>query len=135
MDSRCNQESEQVKKRLTSNEDGNTPKLMYHYLLNVLCFQFRILSIPYFLDECSMWELDDYIYLIPYTDRNLWECSRLGAYIDAKSHFRGISKYSDICEFKWEKNDEPIEDVVRRDITNDEIARLKELSKRWEGKD
>lgn len=87
------------------------------------------------MDECTAWELDDYIDYIPYLDRNLWESSRLGAYIDAKSHFKGISKYSDICEFKWEKEqvDETISDEPTNiEITNEEIARLKQIAKQWE---
>lgn len=67
---------------------------------------------------------------LPYLDRNLWESSRLGAFIDAKSHFKGISKYSDICEFKWEKKQ--ADEFVNREITNEEIAHLKQLAKQWE---
>lgn len=103
---------------------------MYHYLMNVLCFQFRVLSIEYFLDKCTLWEIDDYIDYIPYLDRNLWESARLGAFIDAKSHFKGISQYNDICEFKWET--EQIEKVTDKEISNEDIARLKQIAKQWE---
>lgn len=85
------------------------------------------------MDECTFWELDDYLELLPYLDRNMWESARLGAFIDAKSHFRGIHKYDDICQFKWEREDEMVEEVEHdTEISNQEIERLKELAKQWE---
>lgn len=79
-----------------------------------------------------MWEINDYLDYLPYLDRNMWESSRLGAFIDAKSHFKGITKYSDICEFKWEKEDSVDEEDSITSITDEEINQLKELAKKWE---
>lgn len=98
-----------------------------------MCFQFKILSVPYFMDECTEWELNDLVDLIPYADRNLWESSRLCAYLDAKSHFKGIHSYQDICNFKWEKDDgDEFEEIHNYEISNEEINRLKQLAKQWE---
>lgn len=84
------------------------------------------------MDECTVWELNDYIEYIPYIDRSLWETSRLCAYIDAKAHFKGIKKYSDLCKFKWETEEIPVEEKEKiTDISNKDIDRLKQLSKKW----
>lgn len=124
------QKPEQIKKRVKTNEKGEPIKLVYHYYMNILCFQFRVISLEYFLDTCTEWELTDYIELLPYIDRTEWETARLCAYIDAKSHFKNINKYSDICEFKWEQKEQ--EEEHKTEISNDEIKRLKELAKQWE---
>lgn len=106
------------------------PKLLFHYLFNCLCFQFKILTIPYFLDECSEWELNDMIELIPYCDRNSWEQSRMNAYILAQVNSRKKLSPSDIVSFKWEDNNELEEHITT--ITDEDIERLKNISKQWE---
>lgn len=103
---------------------------MFHYYFNVLCFQFRIISVPYFMDECTMWELNDIVENIPYLDRNIWESQRLNAFITAQVNTKKKLSMKDICEFKWEQTE--IEEEHNIEITNDEIERLKKLSMQWE---
>ena len=101
--------------------------------MNVFCFQFRLLTVPYYMDECTIWEINDLVDNLTYMDRNMWESARLCAYIDAKSHFKNIKNYTDICEFKWEKDEgKMIEEEHIIEISTDDIIRLKELSKQWE---
>lgn len=85
------------------------------------------------MDKCTEWEIEDILECLPYTDRNLWESSRLCAYIDAKANFKGIKSYADIAEFRWEKNEEQVkEEESNTEITNDEIKKLKAKAKQWE---
>lgn len=130
MDCHSDGRQRQAKKKLKSDGDGKEIKQPYHYYMNVMCFQFRLLTIQYYMDECSLWELNDYIDYLPYMDRNVWESARLCAYIDAKSHFKNIKGYKDICEFKWEKEETEVEHNY--EISTEDIMRLKELSKQWE---
>ena len=51
------------------------------------------------MDECTEWELNNVVACLPYTDRNMWETSRLNAFITAKAWFKGIKKFKDICEY------------------------------------
>lgn len=85
---------------------------------------------PYFLDRCTDWELNDMVDNIPYLDRNLWESTRLIAYVMAQVNSRKKLSFQDICTFKWDDSSEPEEKQV--DISDDDINRLKELSKQWE---
>lgn len=81
------------------------------------------------MDECTDWELNDLVDNIPYLDRNMWEAHRLNAYVQAQVNTKKKMTFQDICSFKWEeKGDEE----VNREITNDDIERLKRLSEKWQ---
>lgn len=107
---------------------------MYQFLFNLLCFQYKVVTVEYFLDSATMWEIENILECIPYCDRNLWETQRLGTYINAKAHFKGIKSIQDICQFKWEKQDQQEEEEKEIEISDDEIKRLKELSRQWQEK-
>ncbi len=92
------------------------------------------MTIPYFMDECTFWEVDNILDCLPYCDRNLWESQRLLALIDAKSHFKNIKNYQDIATFEWEKEHKEEVEPTDIEITKDDITRLKNLAKQWEAK-
>lgn len=91
-----------------------------------MCFQFRIITIEYFMDDCTDWELNNLIENIQYLDRNLWESSRLNSYVTAQVNSRKKISFQDICTFKWEEKE--TEDI---EISDDDIQRLKQLSRIW----
>lgn len=84
------------------------------------------MDISYFMDECTYWELNDVIDNLPYLDRNLWETTRLNAYVVAQGNSRKKLQMQDICKFKWEESGE------NQDISNSDIERLKAKAKRYE---
>lgn len=81
------------------------------------------------MEECTEWELNDIVNNIPYVDRNIWETSRMQAYVTAQVNSRKKLDLQDICKFKWEENPK---DKSETEISNEDIKRLKELSKQWE---
>lgn len=103
---------------------------MFHYYFNLLVFQFRVVSAEYFLDECSMWEINDLIENIKYLDRNLWESSRLNSYIIAKANFKNINKVNDIFPLPWDDGN-ITKGNSNTKITDEDIKRLKEIEKLW----
>ena len=56
------------------------------------------------MDSCTDWEVNDIIDCLPFADRNLWDSTRLVAYLLGKAHFKGIKSPSDIVKFKWDDN-------------------------------
>lgn len=90
------------------------------------------MSIGYFLDECGEYEINDVLEYLPYTDRNLWETQRLNSFITAQVNSRKKLNPTDICKFKWETDLEDIEVEHVTEISNNDIERLKQLSKQWE---
>jgi len=91
-----------------------------------------VISIDYFMDKCTEWEINDIVDNLPYMDRNLWEGLRLNAYITAQVNSRKKLTPQDIAKFKWEQEDQQVEEHIT-EISNEEIKRLKNLSKQWEG--
>lgn len=87
------------------------------------------MDIEYFMDKCTTWEINDIIINIPFLDRNMWETSRLNAFVTAKVGGAKNIDFKDICKFKWE---EEIKQASDYEISNEEIERLKKLSKQWE---
>ncbi len=81
------------------------------------------------MEECTEWELNDIVNNIPYVDRNIWETSRMQAYVTAQVNSQKKLELSDICKFKWEENETNDSDTL---ISNEDIERLKKLSKQWE---
>ena len=109
------------------------PKKIYHFLFNLLCFQFKVISVEYFMDVCTEWEIEDILDYLPYTDRAIREGARLSAFITAKANFKNIKKLTDIQEFIWEKSEEEQEEEEKIiEISNEDIKRLKEKAKQWE---
>lgn len=81
------------------------------------------------MEECTEWELNDIVSNIPYVDRNIWETSRMQAYVTAQVNSRKKLELQDICKFKWEESSEEENDI---EISDSDIERLKKLSKQWE---
>lgn len=89
------------------------------------------------MDKCSVWEINDIVENLPYLDRNLWEAQRLNTYVLAQVNSKRHLTQQEILKFKWEEDNS--QDFVQQEhnyeISNDDIARLKQLSKQWENKD
>lgn len=85
------------------------------------------MDIPYFMDNCTMWELNDIIDNLPYLDRNLWETSRLNSYITAQVNSKKKLKMQDICRFKWEEE----ETTKETGISKEDIKRLKQRANEY----
>lgn len=72
------------------------------------------------------YEVNDILECLQYTDRNLWETSRMNSYILAQVNSKKKLSPTDIIKFNWENNEEAKE----IEISNEDIKRLKEKSKR-----
>lgn len=107
--------------------------MLFHYYFNLLVFQFRVISADYFLDECSIWELNDLMDNIKYLDRNLWESSRLNSFIFAKANFKNINKIDDIFPLPWDEEEDRKNNMSKGDIeiSDEDIKRWKQLQKEW----
>lgn len=64
-------------------------------------------------------------------DRNLWETSRLQAYIIAQCNSTKKITQQDICTFKWEDNNNVLKSPSDIEIATEDINRLKELSNQF----
>ena len=85
------------------------------------------------MDECTEWELNDLVDLLPYCDRATWETARLNAYVTAQVNSKKKLSQQDICKFKWEDCEDLFEEEKHiTEITDDDILRLQKLADQWQ---
>lgn len=92
----------------------------------MICFEYEIVPIQYFLDEMPLWDLNDLIIGISFKNRQQWEMVRTGSYLTMAPHCKKLD-IKKVLPFSWDKEDK--EDTS---ISNDDIERLKSLSKKFE---
>lgn len=84
------------------------------------------------MNDCSEWEINDLIDLVPYCDRATWEQARLNAYVTAQVNSKKKLSQQDICKFKWEDTENLFNEEHITEITDDDILRLQKLSEQWQ---
>lgn len=97
------------------------------------------MTVEYFMDECTDWEVQDIIDCLPFIDRATWEQSRLISFMIGKANFKNVKKLQDITSFKWEDKD-GIEKIAQKEehnysMSNEDIKRLRAIAKQWEKHD
>lgn len=85
-----------------------------------------MVSYEYFLDGCCIYELNDIVDNVFYTDTNLWESARISNYVLAQINSRSPIEPKELIKFKW---DEEVEVVKNTEITTEQIKSLKERAK------
>ena len=99
-----------------------------------MCFEYKVISVEYFLDECTLWEINNIVENIPYTDRSLWESQRLVTYAVAKANFKGIGGMTDFIQFPWDVKQTTTKTKPKpadTSISNEDIARLRGLAQKF----
>ena len=99
-----------------------------------MCFEYKVISVEYFLDECTLWEINNIVENIPYTDRSLWESQRLVTYAVAKANFKGIGSLSDFIKLPWDVKQTTTKAKPKpadTSISNEDIARLSGLAQKF----
>lgn len=95
----------------------------------MICFEYELVPVQYFLDEMPLWDLNDLVDGISYKGRQDWERTRTGAYLTMAPHCKRLD-IKKVLPFPWDK-DTSDEDTA---ISNSDIERLKKLSKQFENK-
>lgn len=123
---RASRKPKQAKKRVDPSNAMGDDSLIFHELFNVLVFQFRVVSVEYFMDTMTEWEINDIIDNLPYLDRNMWEACRLSAWITIQANSRDEVAMQDVLKFKWDDASVSTKEI---EISNEDIERLREKAK------
>lgn len=102
-----------------------------HELFRLLCFEFKVTSIEYFMDSLQEPEVQSIIENLEYYERPEWERTRFLAYCNIqKSSSKRISP-QDLISFPWEKEDDNTDQISTNSepLSKEDIQRLKEQSK------
>ena len=86
----------------------------------MICFEYELVTVQYFLDEMPLWDLNDLLVGISYKGRPDWERMRISAYLTMSPHCKRLDMKK-ILPFSWDTDDRDIE------MSNEEVERLKKL--------
>jgi len=82
----------------------------------MLCFEFRIIDIQYFMDELEEWQIVDIINNLKYVDRIERENSRAILYTLIQSNSKKKIKIGDIADLPWDHKMGPYDEKEDRDL-------------------
>ena len=86
------------------------------YYFRLLCFEYKVCSVGYFLDEMLLSELALILEQLEYTDRSIWESQRIACLFIAQKMCSKKLKLKDCFTLPWDTNEE---------ISKDDFANLK----------
>ena len=98
---------------------------MVTYYFRVLCFDYKVISVEYFLNEMTLSELPIILQQLQFTDRSLWETTRLQCLIYAQKNCRKKLTATDIFTLPWDTNTTPTDkDIEQLRAHKDEMEAL-----------
>lgn len=98
-------------------------------ILTLLCIEYKVCSVSYFLDEMQFYELDVLTENLQLSYRQEWEQTRQICYVIAQTQSSKKLKPTDLMKFGWDNNTATKEP---KEATRKEIERLKAKAKRIE---
>lgn len=102
-----------------------------HELFKLLCFQYKVVSVEYFMDTLQEYEIQSIIEYLEYTEYGDWNRTRFLAYCNLqKSSSKRISP-QDLITFPWEKEESSTDQINGNSepLSKEDIQRLKEQAK------
>lgn len=73
-------------------------------MFRVICFEYRVCTIEYFMDELEQWELNTIVENIQYLDRNQREIDRYKLYVSIQSNSKKKIKPEEVIRLPWDGN-------------------------------
>lgn len=89
-------------------------------LFRILCFEYRIVSVDYFLDKMSRDECIWILQNLEYTDKNLWEASRFKVFSTIAMFSKNKPSLTDILRFPWESEEKQTDEPQQPGMTDEE---------------
>lgn len=98
-------------------------------MFRVLCFEHRIVTIEYFMDEMELYEVNTIIKDLKYIDRTSRELSRYEIYAIAQSNSSKKLKMTDILQLPWDEEGKNTGTAVTEEQAKEMRDRMKRLEK------
>ena len=87
---------------------------------------YKVVSVQYFMDEMTDYEVDIYMDNLAYLDVNGWEQTRFLGYCGVQVYSKKKLAPSDLLTFKWEEEEHQTE------ISNEDVERLQAKAEQME---
>ena len=102
-----------------------------HELFKLFCFQYKVVSVEYFMDSLQEYEIEPIVQNIPFIEKGDWERTRFLAYCNIQKSSSKKLKPTDLIKFPWEKEDDNTEQINGNSepLSKEDIQRLKEQAK------
>lgn len=71
-------------------------------MFRTLCFEYRVVSVPYFLDEMTQYEARDIVKNIAYVDKNDRELARYQLYVAIQSNSKHQIELESVMKLPWD---------------------------------
>lgn len=72
-------------------------------MFRVLCFEHRIVTVEYFMDEMEMYEINTIIKDLKYVDRNQREIDRMKLLVEMQANSKSRINIEDYMPLPWDK--------------------------------
>lgn len=93
-------------------------------MLKVLVVEYKLVSLQYFMDEMTEYEIHDLYNMLKYSDLPYWEMTRWLLYAIVQVNSKRKIKVEDVLKLPWD-NDYKEHD---KNISNNDIEKLKKKS-------
>jgi hypothetical protein len=102
-------------------------KCRAHYYFRLLCFEYKVCSVPYFLDEMLLSELSDILDNIQFADRSLWESQRISNFLNCQMNSKKKLNLTDIYRLPFDEDD-----ADKEQLSKDDFEQMQKQSKALE---
>ena len=102
-----------------------------HELFKLLCFQYKVVSVEYFMDTLQEYEIEPIIQNLVYYEVPQWTRARFQAYCNLQKSSTKKIKPTDLITFPWEKEESSTDQINSNSepLSKENIQRLKEQAK------
>ena len=102
-----------------------------HELFRLLCFQYKVISVEYFMDTLQEPEIEPIVQNLEYNERGDWQRTRFLAYCNLQKSSTKKIKPQDLITFPWEKEESSTDQINGNSepLSKEDIQRLKEQAK------
>lgn len=98
-----------------------------HYLFRVICFEYRIVPVEYFMDVMQYNEVVDIIQNIKWLDKNERELDRYKVFVNVQANSKKRLKPEDIMKLPWDDENKNTGTQISEEEVTERKNRAKEL--------
>lgn len=103
--------------------------MLFGYLFRVLCFEYRIVTIDYFMDEMQLYELNSIVKNLKYVDRNQREIERYQLLVNIQANSKHKIKMEDVLPLPWDSENKNTGTKITEEQAKEMRDRMKMLEK------
>ena len=101
-----------------------------HYLFRVICFEYRIVTVEYFMDVMQYSEVVDIIKNIRWLDKNEKEIDHYKLYVTVQANSKKKVKLEEVMKLPWDDENKNLGTIMTEDEKKEAMKKAKEIEER-----